>query len=84
MRERGGQRVWTFLALPWNAFVGAFVYYTLLAVLTVSGLDLSAPFIVAAYAMPLAFYLAMVLVRAARAIASVPIDLFHAPRALAR
>jgi len=84
MGKMDGHEVRRFLALPWNAFVGAFLYYTLLALITVSGLDIGAPFVIAAYGMPLAGYLATLLVRAGRMVASVQVDLFHAPRAVAR
>jgi hypothetical protein len=72
------------VALPWNAFVAAFLYYTLLTVVVIGGADLGAGVMAVAYILPPALYAGLLLARAVRAISSIEIDLFHTPHALLR
>jgi len=37
------------VAVPWDAFVGAFLYYAILTLVVLGGADLSSPFMAAAY-----------------------------------
>lgn len=73
-----------FIALPWNAFIGAFLYYTLLTLIAVGGIDLSAGFMISAYAVVPVIYGAVLLTRAFQALASLRIDLFQTPHAAIR
>jgi hypothetical protein len=46
------------VAVPWDAFVGAFLYFALLTLVLLGGADLSAPLLAAAYvAVPAAYAL---------------------------
>jgi len=58
-------------AIPWDAFVAMFLYYTLLTLLAVGGLDLADAFVVVAYGLPVASYIVFI---AVRALARVQID----------
>ena len=53
------------VSLPWNAFVGGFLYYTLLAVLALAGLSPSVAIVATAYLAPAVAYLVYVAGRAA-------------------
>jgi len=72
------------VALPWNAFVAAFLYYTLLTLFVIGGADLGAGLMAVAYILPPALYAGLLLTRALKAIASIEIDIFHTPHALLR
>ena len=54
----------SFLALPWNAFVGAFLYYTLLTLIVIGAADLSGTFVATAYLFPLGAYAGVLVSRA--------------------
>jgi hypothetical protein len=62
-------RVQNAVSVPWNAFVAAFLYYTLLAVLMLGGGRFGAPAVAGAYAMPALAYGVTVAVRLVRAAA---------------
>jgi hypothetical protein len=55
------------IAMPWNAFVAAFLYYTLLAVVLVGGANPGNGAVAGAYAMPPIMYGATLIVRLYRA-----------------
>ncbi len=59
-------------SIPWDAFVAGFIYYTLLTLLAVGGVDLADAFVVVAYGLPVAAYAVFV---AVRALARVQIDI---------
>jgi hypothetical protein len=72
------------IAVPWDAFVGAFLYFTLLTLVLLGGADLSAPVLAAAYlAVPVAYALlitgrlAQLLVRHAVLAAGDPLLVLH-------
>jgi hypothetical protein len=77
-------QIFSALTVPWNAFVGAFLYYTFLTLLTVGGADLPAVAMAVIYLVPLAAYAVFLVNRAVRALAALPIDLGETPHALAR
>ena len=60
----------TAVSVPWNAFVAAFLYYTLLAVLALGGSNPGTGFVAGAYAMPPVMYGATLLLRMARAVSA--------------
>ena len=63
-------RVGIALAMPWNSFVAAFLYYTLLALAAVGGASPGGPVVATAYLAPVVAYLAALANRAVRALAS--------------
>lgn len=71
-------------SVPWNAFVGVFLYYVLLTLIAVGGAELPLGVMVAVYAAPPVAYLVMLVNRGIRALASLPIDLGETPHALQR
>ena len=71
-------------AIPWNAFVVVFLYYTGLTLLAISVGELSGTFMAAAYLMPAAPYAVLLAHRVMRALAAVKIDIGHTPQALLR
>jgi hypothetical protein len=62
-------RIGAALAMPWNMFVAAFLYYTVLAVLALGGASPGVPVVATAYLAPLVMYLVALGNRAAHAIA---------------
>jgi hypothetical protein len=64
MNRSGLRAVVEAISVPWNAFVAAFLYYVLLAVLAVGGVSPGAPVVAAAYLAPAVIYAVMVLRRA--------------------
>ena len=78
------QQSLAFVTLPWNAFIGAFLYYTLLTLIAVGGVNTSAGFMVVAYAVVPVIYGAVLLTRAFQALAALRIDLFNTPHAAIR
>jgi hypothetical protein len=55
------------VSVSWNAFVAAFLYYTLLAVLALGGTSPGVPVVATAYLAPPVMYLVTLLSRAVRA-----------------
>ncbi len=55
------------LSVSWNAFVAAFLYYALLAVLALGGASPGIPVVATAYLAPPVMYLVTLLSRAVRA-----------------
>ncbi len=70
------------LLVPWDAFVAAFLYYTLLTLLAIGVADLPNLFVAVAYLLPPAAYLGLLIVRAVHALAALPIDIGETPHAL--
>jgi hypothetical protein len=70
------------ILVPWNAFVGAFLYYVLLTLLAIGVANLATAFVVISYLLPLLAYAALIGTRAIRALAALPIDLGETPHAL--
>jgi hypothetical protein len=70
------------LMVPWNAFVAAFLYYTLLTLLAIGVADLPNLFVAVAYLLPPAAYLGLLATRAVNALAALPIDIGETPHAL--
>ena len=67
MRSISHHRVLAALSVSWNAFVAAFLYYVLLAVLAVGGASPGVPVVATAYLAPPVIYAVAMLSRAARA-----------------
>ena len=61
--ETAMTRVAAAFSLPWTAFVGAFLYYTLLTLVAVAAQDLPAAFI-GAYGVPVVLYACVIAIRA--------------------
>jgi hypothetical protein len=57
----------TLVSVPWNSFVAAFLYYTLLAALALGGNNPGNVAVAGAYAMPPVVYAATILLRLYRA-----------------
>jgi hypothetical protein len=58
------------ISLPWNAFVAAFLYYSLLAVLALGGTSARGPVVAGAYGMPAAVWAVTIAIRLVSAAAS--------------
>lgn len=56
-------------AVPWNAFVAAFLYYTLLACLALGGVSPGVPVVAIAYLAPVVVYVGTLASRALHAVA---------------
>ena len=65
-------------ALPWTAFVAAFLYYTVLTLIAIGVADLPATFI-AAYGLPVVAYVLVLAGRGVRALAAVRVDMGPLP-----
>ncbi len=70
------------VAMPWNAFVAAFLYYVGLTLLAIGVADLPTMFVAVTYLLPVAAYAGLLGTRAVRALAALPIDLGDTPHAL--
>jgi hypothetical protein len=70
------------IAVPWSAFVGAFLYYTLLTLLVLGIANLPALFIAVSYLLPAGLYVGVLCVRAMHALVALPIELGDTPHAL--
>jgi hypothetical protein len=70
------------VSVPWNAFVGVFIYYVLLTLLAIGVADLAQVFMAVAYLLPPAAYLGVIVARGVRALAALPIDIGHGEHAL--
>jgi len=70
------------ILVPWNAFVGAFLYYTVLTLLAIGVADLPTVFVVVAYLLPVGAYAGLLVHRAVHALAALPIELGETPHAL--
>jgi hypothetical protein len=67
-------------AMPWNAFVAAFLYYTLLAVIAVGGASPGVPVVATAYLAPVVMYVAALANRALRVVSAWAGDIMHPAR----
>jgi hypothetical protein len=70
------------LVVPWDGFVVAFLYYVGLTLLAIGVANLPGLFIAVAYLLPVAAYIGLLVMRAVRALAALPIDLGETPHAL--
>ncbi len=70
------------VSVPWNVFVGVFIYYVLLTMLAIGVADLATAFMAVAYLLPLAGYLGLLTTRGVHALASLPIEIGHREHAL--
>jgi hypothetical protein len=73
-------RIGDMVAIPWNAFVAAFLYYSLLAVLALGGTSARGPVVAGAYGMPVAMWAVTVAVRLIRAGGARVAELAASPR----
>ncbi len=80
----GRNTVLAAVAVPWDAFVGAFLYYTLLTLIAIGVNDLSNGFMAVSYLLPVGLYVVTLVTRAVRALAAMPIDIGETPHALLR
>ena len=67
----------TFFAVPWGAFVVAFLYYVGLTLVAISVDRLPDIPMAAAYLMPVAAYVVLLLSRVVRGVALVPVEIEH-------
>jgi predicted benzoate:H+ symporter BenE len=72
------------ISVPWNAFVGAFLYFTVLTAVVISGADISRLVMAVAYLLPLSLYASVLVSRALHALSTITIDIDHAPHAVIR
>ncbi len=79
---RNAHAVLAAFSLPWNAFVAAFLYYVLLALLVVGDAGFSPLVMAAAYLVPVVCYVAMMLSRGIHALVALPIEIGETPHAL--
>jgi hypothetical protein len=56
-------RIGDMVSMPWNAFVAAFLYYSLLAVLALGGSSARGPVVAGAYGMPVVVWAVTVAIR---------------------
>lgn len=56
----------TLFEVPWNSFVAAFLYYTLLAALALGGASARGPLVVGAYGLPPIMLISVVALRLVR------------------
>ncbi len=70
------------LLVPWDAFVAAFLYYVGLTLLAIGVANLPVLFVAVAYLLPVVAYVGLLVMRAVRALAAMPIDLGETPQAL--
>ena len=71
-------------AIPWNAFVVGFLYFTLLTLVALGGVNESALAMVISYGLPVAVYVSWLISRAVHALAMLPVEIGETPHALAR
>ncbi len=64
-----------FFAVPWTAFVAAFLYYVGLTMLAISGEQLTDLAVAATYLVPVAAYALLLATRVTRALAAVPVQI---------
>ena len=64
-----------FVAVPWGAFVSAFLFYVVLTLVAISVQQLPDVAMAAAYLAPVAAYLLLLLTRMVRALAAVPVQI---------
>jgi hypothetical protein len=76
------QAVLSAIAMPWGAFIAAFLYYAVLTLLAVSGASLPAALVAVSYLLPVALYAGALLTRAVRALDAITIDIGETPHAL--
>jgi len=79
-----GQAFVAAVSVPWNAFVAAFLYFTLLTAAVIGGADFSFLVMAFAYLLPVSLYAAVLASRALHALAAITIDIDHAPHAVIR
>lgn len=72
-------RLITAFAVPWNAFVAAFIYYTVLAAIAIGVEQVPSGFMAAAYALPVLAYAAMLASRGVRALANIEVQIGPTP-----
>ena len=65
----------TFLSVAWSLFVVVFLYYVVLTLVAISVEQPSDTGMIAAYLLPVAAYGLLLLSRAARALASTPVEI---------
>jgi hypothetical protein len=68
--------------MTWDAFVAAFIYYTLLTLIMIAVADVAAGFVLVAYLLPPAALAVVLVHRGVQALAALPIDIAHTPAAL--
>jgi len=73
-------RIGDTVSLPWNTFVAAFLYYSLLAALALGGSSARGPVVAGAYGMPVAMWAAAVAVRLIRTAGARVSELAVSPR----
>ena len=71
-----------FCAVPWGAFVAAFLFYVGVTLAAISGAQLADTLMAVLYLLPLAAYLLVLLARALQALSAVTVRIGHfaAPR----
>jgi hypothetical protein len=72
------------VSVPWNAFVGAFLYFTLVTAAVIGGADFSRLVMAVVYLLPVSLYAAVLVSRALHALSAITIDIDHAPHAVIR
>ena len=83
-RLGGARKVISAFAVPWNAFVAVFLYYTVLTLVAVGGASIPALAMLVSYGLPVALYVAWLVSRAVHALAVLPVEIGETPHALAR
>ena len=66
-----------FLAVPWNAFVAAFLYYVALTLVAISVEQLPDVAMAVSYLLPVAAYALFLLSRLVRAVSAVRVEIGH-------
>jgi predicted benzoate:H+ symporter BenE len=79
-----GRTVVAAVSVPWDAFVGAFLYFTLLTAAVIGGADFSRLVMAVAYLLPVSLYASVLVSRGLHALSAITIDIDHAPHAVIR
>jgi hypothetical protein len=72
------------VSVPWNGFVGAFLYFTVLSIAVIGGVDFSPLVMAVAYLLPVSLYASLLVSRGLHALSAITIDIDHAPHAIIR
>jgi predicted benzoate:H+ symporter BenE len=81
---RFGEVLVAAVSVPWNAFVGAFLYFTVLTAVVIGGADFSRLVMAVAYLLPVSLYASLLVSRGLHALSAITIDIDHAPHAVIR
>ena len=77
--KAAGKQVVAFVAVPWTAFVGLFLYAVMLTLVAIGVDQVSDGFMAVAYGAPVAVYAVVLLARAVHGLAALPMHFDAVP-----